>query len=208
MATKYIPPAQRKKLKIHFSKSWFLLVGTACLTVYGVFSTGDAKATSSSRPSVQQVVAKTTVSGKITAKSGTLQPVTLISAPNIPAVVQNLPILRQWPVRGRITTYFNSFHQAVDLANPKGTPIRSFAAGVVINVGHGGSFGNYLEIAHNNNLVTTYAHMSSISVVQGQQVELGTVIGAVGSTGNSTGPHLHFQVAQNGRNINPLAVLP
>lgn len=119
-----------------------------------------------------------------------------------------LPIERNWPVRGRLTTYFSRYHPAIDIATAKGTPIRPYATGVVTASGYSGGFGKRIIVVHNNGIETTYAHLDTLSVHLGQTVGVDTILGTVGSTGRSTGPHLHFQVLQNGSFINPLTVLP
>ena len=129
----------------------------------------------------------------------------LLSAPFI---LQNLPLERNWPMRGRITTYYSRYHTGIDIANKLGTPIHPFASGVVVAAGWQGSFGNSVTIVHNNGYATTYAHMSKILVTVGQQVDTASEVGLVGSTGRSTGPHLHFQLTLSGKTVNPLSALP
>ncbi|MCQ4638364.1 peptidoglycan DD-metalloendopeptidase family protein [Anaerovorax odorimutans] len=98
-------------------------------------------------------------------------------------------------------------HLGVDLGMPTGSPISAADAGTVIFAGYSGSYGNLVKVDHGNGIVTYYAHCSEILAKQGQTVEKGAVIAKVGSTGNSTGPHLHFEVRVNGRNENPLNYL-
>ncbi|WP_003544219.1 M23 family metallopeptidase [Desulfotomaculum nigrificans] len=98
-------------------------------------------------------------------------------------------------------------HTGVDLAGAYGAPIRAAQAGKVIRAGWYGGYGNCVDISHGNGVVTRYAHMSSIGVMVGQTVSKGQVIGRIGSTGRSTGPHLHFEVIVNGVPRNPLAYL-
>lgn len=101
------------------------------------------------------------------------------------------------------------FHAGIDIASPFGTPVASADAGVVAytNLGWGGGYGNFVLVTHGNGFSTVYAHLSSISVVEGQPVGRGQVIGAEGSTGYSTGPHLHFEIRLNGAYQNPLTYL-
>ena len=94
-------------------------------------------------------------------------------------------------------------HTGVDISAPNGTPIYAAKPGTVIIAGYSSSAGNWVVIDHGNGLVTKYMHHSSICVSAGQYVERGQQIGAVGSTGQSTGPHLHFQVELNGTAVNP-----
>lgn len=94
-------------------------------------------------------------------------------------------------------------HNGIDLACPKGTPIYATAAGTVVTAGWSDIYGNYVIIKHASGYKSLYGHMSSISVRSGQYVDQGTVVGKVGSTGQSTGPHLHFTMYKNDKVINP-----
>ena len=122
----------------------------------------------------------------------------------------------RWPLSGfRITTYFGQrgvfqrFHTGIDLAAPHGTPIVAARSGQVRVAGWSSvGYGFHVVLDHGGGLETLYAHMSRIAVRPGQWVEGGQVIGYVGSTGWSTGPHLHFEVRVNGVARNPLAYLP
>ena len=96
-----------------------------------------------------------------------------------------------------------AFHPGLDFKGPKGAPIFAAAAGQVSFTGQRQGYGNCVEISHGHGLVTRYAHMSRILAHMGQQVTPGTPIGAIGSTGRSTGPHLHFEVRVNDRPVNP-----
>ncbi len=100
-----------------------------------------------------------------------------------------------------------SNHTGTDFACPTGTPIHSVAAGTVSYVGESRVFGLYVIITHSGGYQTLYAHMSKITAKKGQQVGQGTIIGLVGSTGYSTGPHLHLSAFKNGRLINPLSLI-
>lgn len=114
----------------------------------------------------------------------------------------------RWPLStGYITDYFGSrrgTHGGVDIGSPSGTPIYAAAGGTVVISQWGPSYGNYVKIDHGNGYATLYAHASSRLVQPGQWVSKGQVIAKVGSTGNSTGPHLHFEVQRNGTRINAL----
>lgn len=117
-----------------------------------------------------------------------------------------------WPVFGRLSSPFGPrwgrFHNGQDIAAPTGTPIKAAKPGVVIKAGDGGGYGNLTIIDDGGGFATAYAHQSRIAVGEGAQVQQGQVIGYVGSTGNSTGPHLHFEVRANGQPRNPRAYLP
>jgi murein DD-endopeptidase MepM/ murein hydrolase activator NlpD len=95
------------------------------------------------------------------------------------------------------------FHPGLDFKGPWGAPIYAAARGTVSFVGQRSGYGNVIEISHGNGMVTRYAHMSRFASRIGQEVAPGDVIGAIGSTGRSTGPHLHFEVRINGRAVNP-----
>jgi murein DD-endopeptidase MepM/ murein hydrolase activator NlpD len=100
-------------------------------------------------------------------------------------------------------TRHGSFHPGLDFRGPAGAPIYAAARGVVSFVGQRSGYGNCVEVTHGTGLVTRYAHMSAFNSRVGQQVSPGQTIGAIGSTGRSTGPHLHFEVRINGRPTNP-----
>lgn len=99
-------------------------------------------------------------------------------------------------------------HKGVDFAAPTGTPIVAAGSGVVTKSGWLGSYGRYIRIRHNGTYDTAYAHMSKIArgVTRGARVEQGQIIGYVGSTGRSTGPHLHYEILVNNRKVNPMTV--
>ena len=111
------------------------------------------------------------------------------------------------PVNGTITSRFGrrsgGTHTGLDIANSTGTPIRAAANGTVIYSGFKGSYGKLIIVAHTNSIQTYYAHCSRLYANVGQTVSQGEVIAAVGSTGNSTGPHLHLEVRVNGVAKNP-----
>ncbi len=112
-----------------------------------------------------------------------------------------------WPVHGSISQYFSGGHTGLDIATRTGTAIRAADSGRVTFAGYSGGYGNFIIISHGNGLVTRYAHCSSIAVSSGTNVSKGQVIGAVGTTGHSTGPHLHFEVLSGGSFRNPLSYL-
>ncbi len=104
-------------------------------------------------------------------------------------------------------TGVQSFHTGTDMACPEGTPILAAMSGKISDVGTNRTYGNYIIINHGNGYQTLYAHMSKTIAKKGQWVSQGTTIGLVGSTGYSTGPHLHFMVYKNGNRIDPMTVL-
>lgn len=111
------------------------------------------------------------------------------------------------PVTGTITSRFGrrsgGQHTGLDIANSTGTPIKAVADGTVIYAGYKGSYGRMVVIAHNDSVQTYYAHCSRLYVSVGETVKQGETIAAVGSTGNSTGPHLHLEIRVNGVAKNP-----
>lgn len=114
------------------------------------------------------------------------------------------------PLSGRITSRFgessrirSSRHKGLDIAAPTGTSIQAIADGKVILAQRSGAFGNLVKIDHGNGFETWYAHTSKMYVKAGQQVKAGDTIAAVGSTGNSTGPHLHLEIRIDGQYVNP-----
>ena len=114
------------------------------------------------------------------------------------------------PIEGTITSRYGvssrirkSTHTGLDIAATKGTPIKVVAAGTVIAASYDGSYGKLVKVDHGNGVETWYAHTSKMYVKVGEQVEAGDVIAAVGSTGNSTGPHLHLEIRVNGEHVNP-----
>ncbi len=118
-----------------------------------------------------------------------------------------------WPVTGTITSPFGwrsnpfgggpEFHQGLDIAAPSGTTVTAAASGTVIMAQWYGGYGNYILIDHGGGYSTGYGHLSAIYVSTGQSVQRGQAIGAVGSTGQSTGPHLHFEVRIAGKPVDP-----
>jgi murein DD-endopeptidase MepM/ murein hydrolase activator NlpD len=118
----------------------------------------------------------------------------------------------KWPAVGgyvssKMGTRWGRMHGGIDIARPSSRSILASDNGVVISAGWSGAYGNRIEIDHNNGYRTLYAHLSSINVSVGQTVSGGSTIGVMGSTGRSTGIHLHFEVKKNGSLVNPLSVL-
>jgi murein DD-endopeptidase MepM/ murein hydrolase activator NlpD len=122
-----------------------------------------------------------------------------------------------YPVRGRISSPYGwrndpisgarRFHAALDMAANTGTPVKASLDGRVATVGLNSVYGKYIILTHGGGFQTLYAHLNTVSVAQGSYIKGGSKIGEVGSTGYSTGPHLHFAVYKNGKPVNPLDYL-
>ena len=116
-----------------------------------------------------------------------------------------------WPVSGPVTSGFGPrwgrMHEGIDIAVPTGTPVRAAGAGRVIYAGWLGGYGNLVVVDHGGGLSTAYAHNSSFAASVGQSVATGTVIALSGNTGNSSGPHVHFEVRVGGNAVDPLGYL-
>lgn len=119
------------------------------------------------------------------------------------------------PVEGYISSYFggrpdpfsghSAYHTGLDISAPKGTPVHAVAEGMVTYAGDRTGYGEVIEIDHGNGYMTRYAHNSKLEVHPGQRVHVGDVVSEAGSTGRSTGSHVHFEVWYKGRVVNPLA---
>lgn len=111
------------------------------------------------------------------------------------------------PVKGVLTSSFGERwgrnHNGIDIGAPIGTPVYAPVSGSVTFASYKGGYGNYIQINHGANSVTCYAHLTEMYVTPGQTVEAGQIIGTVGVTGNVTGPHLHFEIIQNGSFVDP-----
>lgn len=127
----------------------------------------------------------------------------------------NIPSM--WPTEGKITSLFGmrnhpikrkrKFHRGVDIANLTSTDIVSSAPGIVIHAGPHGGHGNTVIIDHNNGFKTLYGHSKTVLVKRGDKVERGTLIAKMGSTGYSTGPHLHYEIHFEGTPLDPLLMI-
>ncbi|MFN7659305.1 MAG: M23 family metallopeptidase, partial [Dolichospermum sp.] len=125
-----------------------------------------------------------------------------------PALTQTVSLINPapdtsliWPTQGIISQGFRKYeHEGIDIAGAKGTPILAAAAGTVVKASWDNwGLGNFIEIKHLHGSVTVYGHNSRILVSKGQQVKQGQIIAEMGSTGNSTAPHLHFEFYPDGR---------
>jgi murein DD-endopeptidase MepM/ murein hydrolase activator NlpD len=121
------------------------------------------------------------------------------------------PLSVGWPIALPVGDGFgprgNRFHPGVDIPAARGTPVAAARSGSVVFTGWGGSYGNLVVVAHSRGVETWYAHLRRIDVAVGQWVRRGTAVGRVGSTGRSTGPHLHFEVRVRGAVTDPLRAL-
>lgn len=154
---------------------------------------------------VKQVTVAKTVKKTTTKSTGTVN-----TGYNVSSGKVSLGISLIKPVSGVITSRFgvssrirSSNHTGLDIANSTGTPIKAAASGTVTFAGYKGSYGYMVVISHGNGVQTYYGHCSQLYVSAGQTVSQGTTIAAVGSTGNSTGPHLHLEIRVNGVAYNP-----
>lgn len=130
----------------------------------------------------------------------------------IPSADSHMPSI--WPTTGVVTSPYglrwggSDFHPGIDIANDMGTPIVATADGIVDFAGwNAGGYGNMVDIDHGNGIMTRYGHASQVIVSAGQYVQRGQVIALMGSTGFSTGPHVHYEVIINGQRVNPISYL-
>jgi murein DD-endopeptidase MepM/ murein hydrolase activator NlpD len=129
-----------------------------------------------------------------------------------------LEILFRNPLPGsRITSWFGRrvspisgelhFHSGLDMAAPEGTPVYPAREGTVIEAGYNATLGNFVRVSHPGGYQTTYGHLKKILVVLNQTITSSIILGEVGSTGMSTGPHLHFELRRNGEPVDPLSLI-
>ena len=123
------------------------------------------------------------------------------------------PLLLAWPLEGPVGDGFgprgNRFHAGIDIIAPTGTPVLATRAGRVVSAGRArGGWGKLVVVSHSDGVQSLYAHLSKVDVRRGQSVPAGARLGLVGSTGDATGPHLHFEVRLSGAAVDPLAALP
>jgi murein DD-endopeptidase MepM/ murein hydrolase activator NlpD len=131
-------------------------------------------------------------------------------------LVNALPL--SWPVRGPVNSDYGrrrspwngraEQHQGIDIGSPPGTPVKAPAPGTVITASTQGSFGKHVTVDHGNGVRSRYGHLAKVNVKPGQRVEKGQVLGVVGNTGRSTGPHLHYELRVHGKAVDPDAFLP
>lgn len=123
-----------------------------------------------------------------------------------------------WPTSGQITSGYGyrsdpvhgrtKFHSGLDIANGRGTPVYAAAPGTVVKAGTSSGYGRVVEIDHGFGITTKYAHNTTLRVREGEKVEAGDYIATMGSTGKSTGPHVHFELRLDGNAVDPLPYLP
>jgi murein DD-endopeptidase MepM/ murein hydrolase activator NlpD len=117
-----------------------------------------------------------------------------------------------WPAGGELSSFFGSrwggTHTGIDIANETGAPVTASSSGQVIWVGQKGGYGTTVMINHGNGYVTLYGHLDNYFVTRGQYVRQGQRIATLGNTGQSTGPHLHFEILHNGDPLDPMRILP
>ncbi|MBW1877808.1 MAG: M23 family metallopeptidase [Deltaproteobacteria bacterium] len=162
----------------------------------------------------------------VQARVETFLSLAVLSEPDLTALMAELEDLRalqealpsDWPADGRMTSGFGwrrspfgrtwRFHSGLDISNRRGTPIRVAAPGRVVKAGYNSGYGRMVEIDHGFGITTLYAHCNSVDLREGDVVERGQYLGTIGSTGRSTGPHLHFEVRLDGHPVDPLDYLP
>ncbi len=165
-------------------------------------TTTTKKVTSRGSSSTSKKTSSSTTKKTTTSRSSTTKKTSSTSLNGVKLTVK--------PVSGIITSRFgsresirSSGHKGLDIAAKKGTKIKAAAGGTVIFAGYSGAYGYVVKISHGSGIKTYYAHCSKLYVKTGDTVSAGDVIAAVGSTGRSTGSHLHFEVVKNGTSVNP-----
>lgn len=195
---RFLPPAVRP-LAIRFGQTSVVAV-TAVLAMAGapLGAAGPAphKVEDLSAPAAPPVQAVARPAGPVTRK-------VLFEAPVKGYRINSAFGLRKLTIEAKARA-----HKGVDIAAPKGTGVYTTAEGRVVRAGfQAGGYGNFIEVKHPNGMSSVYGHLSRIDVHSGQEVAPGERIGLVGSTGYSTGPHLHFEVRRNGGQVNPAKVV-
>ncbi len=128
---------------------------------------------------------------------------TLLQTPMDPSKMR---VTSKFGIRNHPILKFSKHHKGTDFGAASGTPVRSAGDGVVVRASYWGHYGNYVMIKHNNDYSTAYAHLSKMKVKVGQRVRQSQIIGNVGSTGRTTGPHLHYEVIYRGKHVNPQGI--
>ena len=158
------------------------------------------------KPAQRQNLVSTAVHGRI---GGTIPGFAAAQPVSIPSLipVEGVKLTSEFGMRWHPVLGGRHAHKGVDLAAPVGTPIRASADGVVSRADWFSSYGLYVALEHGGQIETRYGHMSRLNVAAGQTVHKGDIIGYVGTTGRSTGPHLHYEVRIAGEAVNPIPYL-
>ncbi|TWH51602.1 Membrane proteins related to metalloendopeptidases [Sporomusa sp. KB1] len=179
----------------------------------GIFTNHHQITSASSIPTTEQEPITQELS-----KQGPIQPSGSGQAQDLESIAKKVAKLAItpsiWPTSGDVTSGFgwrsspwgggSELHPGMDIANSIGTPIFATADGVVVQSGWSGGYGNIVQIDHGNGIETIYGHNSSVLVNAGQSVKKGQIISYMGSTGRSTGPHVHYEVRVNGNAVDPI----
>lgn len=190
---RFLTPAVRSSL-VHFTQAAVLLGVGVMAAAAGPVIEGDA-VEEEAAPTPTPVVAMAEPAGPMTATLSFTAPVAL-------------PVNSRFGVRHLAGEAAPRRHEGVDFAAPTGTPVAASAEGEVVRTGYEpAGYGRFIEVEHANGMRTFYAHLSRVDVRPGDRVLQGERIGRVGSTGYSTGPHLHFEVRRNGGKLNPERVM-
>jgi murein DD-endopeptidase MepM/ murein hydrolase activator NlpD len=172
-----------------------MFIGSALCSVAAAAATPDVQSAQQKPPAVPTVRVASFASPEPSNPSPPVEPVRPVKA---------------WvaPAEGEITSGFGerwgSVHKGVDIANDIGTPIRASSSGTVIDSGPASGYGRWIRIAHRGDVVSIYGHIEESFVVVGQPVRAGQLIAAMGDRGESTGPHLHFQIELSGVAVDPV----
>jgi murein DD-endopeptidase MepM/ murein hydrolase activator NlpD len=158
------------------------------------------------KPAARQNLVSTAIQGRI---GGTIPGFTTSQPVSIPSLIplENVKLSSDYGMRTHPVLGGKRAHKGVDLAAPTGTPIHASADGVVSRADWFSSYGLYVSLEHGGNIETRYGHMSRLNVAAGQTVHKGDIIGYVGTTGRSTGPHLHYEVRIAGEAVSPIPYL-
>jgi murein DD-endopeptidase MepM/ murein hydrolase activator NlpD len=130
------------------------------------------------------------------------------TSPKATPTTDREPLNFLWPVAGTLTQTYWPGHKAVDVANRVGTPVYAAADGIVAQVGRDDEYGNFILLEHSEDYETLYCHLRAIYAQAREPVSRGQQIGEIGTTGKTTGPHLHFEVRRDGEHLSPLEVVP
>lgn len=191
------PLSRAKSLLIHTGQ-------TAALVTVAVLAAAAAPAVTASPITVDSTYAP--VAPPVMAQVETVGPVMRQIAFEMP--VRGYAINSEFGIRKLAIEARARAHKGVDIAAPQGTSVFTAAEGEVIRTGYdAGGYGNFIEVAHPNGMTTIYGHLSRIDVATGDRITPEQRIGLVGSTGYSTGPHLHFEVRRDGDQVNPTRVV-